>query len=451
MWGCRSFCNPVTQTYKPTAKQQEATRLLGGPSQHIMLFGGSRSGKTFLILRAILARACKAQGSRHAVLRQRFNHVVQSVGMDTLPKVARLCFPGLSYRLDKQHWIFRLPNDSEIWLGGLDDKERTEKVLGQEHASIFLNECSQIGWDARQIALTRLAQNIEDGIKQDPLTLRMYYDCNPPSKAHWSYRVFIENLDPETKRPLPNPEDYTSMQMNPMDNADNLPPAYLKTLENMSSRMRRRFFDGVFSDATPNALFPDEVLDKWRYDTGELPEFQRVGIAVDPSGAGDTDNADNDEIGIVVGALGTDGNAYLLEDLTIKAGPAAWGDVATSAFERHGADFVCAETNYGGAMVEHVIQTSRPGTPYRQVTASRGKVVRAEPISALMEKGKVRLAGQFPQLEDELHGFSTTGFTGASSPNRADAFIWLMSEFFPGIVKDKPKWEPLEYDMRGIA
>jgi len=417
-----------------------------------MLFGGSRSGKTFVIVRAILLRSVKAPGSRHAILRQRFNHVVQSVGMDTLPKVAALCFPDMQYKLDKQHWIIKLANGSEIWLGGLDDKERTEKILGQEHSSIFLNECSQIGWNERTMALTRLAQNVvqklPDGVEK-PLKLAMYYDCNPPSKAHWSYRVFIEHIDPETKRPLATPGDYVSMQMNPMDNAENLPAAYLKTLQEMPARMRRRFFDGAFSDATPNALFPEEVIDKWRHD-GELPDFQRIGVAVDPSGAGDEDNTDNDAIGIVVGGLGTDGNVYILEDLTVKTGPAKWGAIVKSAYERHDADFVCAETNYGGAMVQHVIQTAKPDATYREVRASRGKVVRAEPISALMEQGKVRLVGRFADLEDELAGFSTTGYTGAGSPNRADAFVWLVSALFPGVVRNKPKWEPLQYDNRGI-
>lgn len=418
---------------------------------HTMLFGGSRSGKTFLIVRALLARAIKAPGARQAILRQAFDHVKRSVGMDTLPKVAALCFPNVALSLDKQMWVFRLPNESEIWLGGLDDKERTEKILGQEHCAIFLNECSQIAWDARNIALTRVAQNVKQSATDNtPLSMRMFYDCNPPSKAHWSYRVFIEKLDPDTKRALPNSEDYMSLQMNPMDNAENLPPKYLKSLQGMPARMRRRFFDGAFADATPNALFPAEVRDKWRTD-GELPDMIRVGVSVDPSGAGDTDNADNDEIGIIVGGLGKDGNAYVLEDLTIKAGPATWGKIATSAYDRHDADFVCAEVNYGGAMVRHVIQTARANTPYREVHATRGKVVRAEPISALMETGKVRLAGQFNELEDELEGFSTTGYMGNRSPNRADAFIWLMSELFPGIVKETKKWAPLKYENRGIV
>ena len=444
----------MTQTYKPTQKQREAQSLLGGRSTHILLYGGSRSGKTFEIIRAILARGIKAPGSRQAVMRQAFDHVKRSVGMDTLPKVAEICFPQIKMKLDKQMWVFRLETESEIWLGGLDDKERTEKVLGQEHSGIYLNECSQIGWEARNIAVTRLAQGVTQkiqGMDDRPLPLRMYYDCNPPSKAHWAHRVFIEKLDPETRRPLGAPDDYTSLLMNPIDNRDNLPAQYIASLEQMSARMRRRFLEGMWADATPNALFPPEVMDKWRHESGELPAFQRIGIAIDPSGSGDADNSENDEIGIIVGALGADGNVYILEDLTIKTGPAKWGSIATGAYERHGADFICAEVNFGGAMVGHVVKTANAKVNFREVHASRGKVARAEPVSALMEQGKIRLVGTFHKLEDELSAFSTTGYMGSGSPNRADALVWLVSEMFPAIVKPKNEWKPLKYENRGIV
>jgi predicted phage terminase large subunit-like protein len=151
------------------------------------------------------------------------------------------------------------------------------------------------------------------------------------------------------------------------------------------------------------------------------------------------DTADNDAIGITVVGLGVDGNAYVIEDCTVKAGPATWGRVATGAFERHDGDVIVGEVNYGGAMVNHVIQAARPRTPFRQVTASRGKVVRAEPFSALYEAGKVRHAGRFTELEDELTSFTTNGYLGGSSPNRADALVWALAELFPAILAGPKK------------
>lgn len=437
---------------KLTPKQKQAQEILAGDATHCMLFGGSRSGKTFLLTRNVCMRALKAPKSRHAILRFRFNAIKASVVMDTFPKVMDLAFPGVKYTLSKTDWFAEFENGSQIWFAGLDDKERTEKILGMEFVTIYLNEASQIPQGSRDIAVTRLAQQVNqviEGRAPIPLKPRMYYDCNPPSKVHWTYRLFVEKRDPETKQPISRPGDYACFQINPQDNAENVSAGYLDTLRNLSQRLQRRFLKGEFADATPNALFKEEDIDKWRVLDGTLPDFVRVVVGVDPSGSGDVDNADNDAIGIVVGALGTDGNAYLLEDCTVKAGPGTWGRVATTAFDRHNADVVVGEINYGGAMVHHTIQTSRARTPYKSVTATRGKAVRAEPMSALYEQGKVRHVGDFQDLEDELVAFSTFGYTGENSPNRADAWIWVLTELFGGIVNPK-KTTPSGYVMPSV-
>lgn len=429
-------------SFKLTAKQAAANGLLASPARHIMLFGGSRSGKTFLIVRAIIVRALKAPSSRHVSLRFRFGHIKSSIVYDTFPKVMKLCFPSVDYELSKSDWFVRFPNEAEYWFGGLDDKERTEKILGNEFATIHLNECSQVPWNSRNIAVTRLAQLVHEDLgEKRPLPLKMYYDENPPDKGHWTYKLFKSKQDPESKRPLADAEDYASIQMNPQDNLENLGADYLKTLQGLSARLQTRFLRGEFREAAPNALFVDENIDRWRALDG-IPEMLRVVVAVDPSGADDDDNQDNDDIGIVVCGLGIDGNGYVLEDLTCKAGPATWGRVVAQAYERHQANAVVAEINFGGAMVKHVIHSARARTPFREVRASRGKAVRAEPISSLCETGKVRLAGQFPQLEDELYAFTTHGFVGDHSPNRADAMIWGMSDLFPQLLdqtEEKPE------------
>ncbi len=424
-------------TFALTPKQLAAQALCSGPAQHVMLFGGGRSGKTLLHVRNTVFRALKSPDSRHGMFRFRFNHIKSSIVLDTFPKVMRLCYPEVRYQLSKTDWFATLPNKSQVWFGGLDDKERTEKMLGMEYATILLNECSQISWASREMIITRLAQAAMQTIKghaPKPLRLRAYYDCNPPTKAHWTFRVFKQKVDPETKLALANPADYACLQMNPRDNLANLSPEYLSMLAGLSARMRRRFEEGEFADATPNALFDEADIDKWRVSDGVVPQLVRVVIAVDPSGSGDEDNADNDEIGVVVVGLGIDGVAYILEDLTLKAGPATWGKVATDAFDRHKADTVVAEVNFGGDMVRATIQTARPRTPFKKVTASRGKAVRAEPFSALYEQGKVRHVTIFPKLEDELCAMSTTGYTGTGSPNRADAAIWGLAELFPALV-----------------
>lgn len=424
-------------SYKPTARQVQALELLGGPATHCLLVGGSRSGKTFIAIWTIVFRALASPKSRHAILRFRFNHVKASIVHDTFPKVMDLCFPGVKWELDKTDWFVTLPNGAQIWFGGLDDKDRTEKILGQEYASLYFNEASQIPHGSMSMALTRLAQKVDCITKQEtkPLRLKAYFDCNPPSKGHWLYRMFVAKRD-ETGSGVSDPENYALIYMNPGDNAANLPADYLKRLEALPARMRLRFLEGRFADVTENALWTLEGIEKWRTQD-KLPDMLRIVVAVDPSGADDADNAANDAIGIVVAGLGMDGNGYVLEDLTCKAGPATWGNIATTAYDRWAADLIVGETNYGGAMVKHVIQTSKRGVPFKMLTASRGKAVRAEPISALAEQGKVRHAGQFNELEDELCAFTTAGYTGDRSPNRADAYVWAFSELFPGIVKER--------------
>jgi phage terminase large subunit-like protein len=437
----------MSVSFKLTQRQDEALTVLGSDARHILLEGGSRSGKTFTILRVIALRALAAPGSRHAVFRLHFNSVKASVIYDTFPKMMALCFPDVPYDLNKSDWFVTMPNKSQIWFGGLDDKERTEKILGQEYATIFLNEVSQIPYSSRNLALTRLAQlcTYKKHDAEFPLRLKTYYDCNPPSKAHWAYRLFHEGKDPETGKPLDGRGEYAYLKLNPKDNTENLPEEYLKSLESLPLRMRKRFLDGEYAEVAPGALWTDELIDQQRCD--DAPDMVRVVVAVDPSGAGDDENAGNDEIGVIVAGLGMDGRAYVLEDCTLKAGPATWGNMVVTAYDRHDADRVIGETNFGGEMVKFVVQSAKPGIPFKKVTASRGKCVRAEPISALTEQGKIRFLGTFPELESELCAMTTTGYKGQGSPNRADALVWAMTELFPGIAKKeaKPKKVTPEY------
>ena len=416
-----------------TPKQLEAQALLAGDARYIELVGGARSGKTWLLCRAIALRAMKGKGSRHLIARLRFNHVKRSIMRDTMPKVLETYLPGVPVRLNKAEFFWQFPNGSEVWLGGLDEKERTEKILGQEYVTIYLNEASEIKWSAVELVKTRLAQNVE-GLKQ-----KMYVDCNPPLSSHWTNRIFVRKTDPiPPYDPLPDPENYSWIRINPSDNAANLSDEFLESLQNLSSRAKARFWAGEWGSETENALWTEESISKWRVRS--YPDLQRVVVGVDPSGTKGTDeDKRSDYIGIVVVGLGTDGKCYVIEDATIKAKPTVWGKAVVSAYQRYEADLIVAETNFGGAMVEAVIRAAaaemRQHIAYREVKASRGKIVRAEPISQLYDKGDVRHVGSFPELEDQMCNFTSLGYMGDRSPDRADALIWAMTELFPGLTK----------------
>jgi predicted phage terminase large subunit-like protein len=267
---------------------------------------------------------------------------------------------------------------------------------------------------------------------------KMFYDCNPPSKRHWTYLNFIDKIDINRHQPLVRPDNYVSLQINPEHNRENLPQDYIDALDSLPDRQRRRFLLGVFSDEDETALFPPELLDKGRILDGVVPDMRSTIIAVDPSGCSGPSDTRSDEVGIVVCGIGEDGLGYVLADVSGRYAPDQWKEIVAKTFARFGADAVVAEVNYGGAMVREVIRTATADAgmpiPVREVHASRGKHVRAEPISALFAQGKVKLVGRFDELENQLLDYTTSGFNGLRSPDRADAMIWALTALFPAVV-----------------
>jgi phage terminase large subunit-like protein len=413
---------PSESGFAPTAKQKEALDLLQSGKRHVLLVGGARSGKTTLLVHEIARRALQPDPSRHAILRLHANAARSSIALDTLPKVFGLWFPNNRLKSHRTEGYFSLPNGSEIWIGGLDDSDRVEKILGREYATIFLNECSQIPYSSVLMALTRLAQVVRN------LEQAAYYDLNPTNKGHWTNLLFGEKRDPISRLPLDNPDDYELMFLNPADNAVNLSAEYLKSLERLPERQRKRFFEGAYIDDLENALFSYEAIARARV-TGIAPaQCSRVVVAVDPSGASSREDESADEIGIVVAARGQDGHAYILDDRSLRDAPAVWGRVVVQAFHEYGADRIIAEENFGGEMVRFVILAADPRARVHVISASRGKVLRAEPVSALYEQGLVHHVGRFGVLEDQLCAFTTAGYRGEGSPDHADALVFAITE-----------------------
>jgi hypothetical protein len=449
---------PIVERPKfvPTPKQEEANLLFDGPQLHTLLRGGSRSGKTFITCRRIALRALAASSSRHAIWRFHYNHAKNSIGLDTWPKMMRLCFPDVVDAMGgvrfSHEGVLTMPNGSEIWLGGLDDKERVEKILGMEFATNFFNEASQIPWSSIEIAHSRLAQKVEVDLPKHPLRghllpLRNYYDMNPPGKRHWSYSLFRKHVTPTDKMPVPDPDDYREMRINPFDNEANLPEEYFKVLSGMSKAKRLRFEQGEWASDAEGTLWNDEMLDTAR--VGYIPKgvrLVRTVVGVDPSGskganapkgkAIDPAEVRSNDIGIIVMALGSDGNGYVLEDATINASPGEWGARVVKAAKDHNADRVVAEGNYGGAMVQFVLKSAQRTLPVKMVTSSRGKALRAEPVAALYEDNQLRIkhVGHFPELEEQMVSMMPQphGYQGEGSPDRLDAMVFAATELMLG-------------------
>ena len=141
---------------------------------------------------------------------------------------------------------------------------------------------------------------------------------------------------------------------------------------------------------------------------------------------GKSDKAD--DIGIVAAGLGLDGRVYVLGDHSVNMGPAGWGRMAVQAYYQHEANLLVAERNFGGAMVHYVIQQTDQTVPFKEVVASRGKAIRADPVAVAYEQGKVSHVGSLPELEDQLCQFTNKGYVGEGSPDRADALVWAITE-----------------------
>lgn len=214
-------------------------------------------------------------------------------------------------------------------------------------------------------------------------------------------------------------------------NAANLPASTLAQLQTKygGTRLGRQELEAELLDDVPGALWPRAVFDKPGFRVPQSPQLQRVVVGVDPSGTSGGD--DGDSVGIIVAGKGIDGRAYLLADNTCHLSPAGWGRRTVESYKTHLADSIVAEKNFGGAMVEHVIRTVDPRVPIKMVTASRNKVVRAEPVAALYEQGRVSHVGlpdRYDDLEGQLLSFTPDGYVGEGSPDRADALVWALSD-----------------------
>jgi hypothetical protein len=427
--------------FELTAKQREMRdKVLLAPAKHSLLYGGSRSGKTALYCYGISTRALRASGSRHGIFRRHGVVVKQTIGADTLPKVLNLAYglrDGAGFKYYEQDGLFLFPNESEIWLAGLEDKERLDKALGREYASVYKNEASELPYSAHLMLKTRLAQAVKVTVGEglgELLPLKDYTDLNPTKQSHWTYKLFQQGIEPETKRPVDR-SDYAFGQMNPGDNAVNLPPGYVAELAHLPPGAKKRFHDGEYAGDAADALWTRSSIQRmFAADERMLPKFKRIVVAIDPPASS---NSASDEAGIIVAATDETGKGYVLADGSGIMRPEDWARKSVTLFNYYHADSIVAEANQGGEMVEAVIRSVNPNLPVKLVHATRGKYIRAEPVAALYARGRVEHVGEFETLEDQMVNFTADYDRSLDSPDRVDALVWAMTELFPFLIEDR--------------
>ena len=211
------------------------------------------------------------------------------------------------------------------------------------------------------------------------------------------------------------------------ENEANLAPTFLAAVRQRyeGTRLGRQELNAELLSDMPGALWQLDWLDRDR--VREAPDLRRIIVAIDPAVS---NNEGSDETGIIVAGISDAGQMYVLEDISGRYAPHEWAAKAIDAYRRHKADRIIAEVNNGGAMVEATIRALDEVVSFKSVHASRGKVVRAEPIAAMYEQRKVHHVGNFSTLEDQMCAF-TSDFDRARvgySPDRVDALVWALTE-----------------------
>lgn len=196
---------------------------------------------------------------------------------------------------------------------------------------------------------------------------------------------------------------------------------------------------GAYEPAAVGAIWDMGVIGRNRVQPGDLPALARIVVAVDPA-----TTEDGDEHGITVCASGTDGHGYLLDDVSARGGPRQWAERAIAAYDRFEADAIVIERNQGGDMCRHTLEAVRRGIRIVEVVATRGKHVRAEPISALYHLDRIHHAGNFSRLEEQMCLMTAAGYQGDGSPDRVDSLVWGFSELFPAVVEKRRREMPRE-------
>jgi phage terminase large subunit len=213
---------------------------LKGGAKHILLFDWSRLGKTTVLVMAVIYRALRFAGSRHLICRYRAKDARSSVLRETLlPWLDNTIGKGGYHYLAHESMV-TLFNGSEIWIGGLGDREQADKILGHEYNTIYFNEISQLSYAAVTTAYSRLAMRV-------PGCRNLFmYDCNPGNPLYWVYKIFVLKKMFLSGEPLEKPGLYASMVLNPEDNREHLPEDYIADiLDALPEKQRVRFRDGL--------------------------------------------------------------------------------------------------------------------------------------------------------------------------------------------------------------
>lgn len=422
----------INPKYKP---------LWSGDYRYAIISGGRGSGKSY-------AGQCFARDltyeSGHKILSTRYT--LTSAKKSVIPEFAS------KLRLGKSPWHSGLMEDdfalvdstytntqsnSELFFSGIKTSSgnQTANLKSIEGLTTWLMEEAEELVDDGTETEACTFDKIDDSIRTKGARLRTVLTWNPTDEESFIYKRFFKERGVDiTFNGIK--DDVLYIYTTYKDNLDNLNETFIAKAERVKRTNIDRYnhiYLGIPIKENANALWKRRtMIDPFRVD--KAPELKRIVIGVDPAV---TSTGHQDETGIVAAGLGYDGEYYVIDDATALYTPAEWGKATVGAYKRHQADRIIPEVNNGGDLVLMNITNVDKSLEHKvkAVRATRGKTIRAEPISALYEEGKVHHVGRFSEMESEMCSF--TGGTADDSPNRLDALVWALTELSQNEV-DEP-------------
>lgn len=394
------------------------------PSRYKALYGGRGSAKSHFFAEAMVGNAASNSGFRAVCIREVQKSLKESAKRLIEDKIEALNCSG---RFDVLNDSIKTPGGGVIVFQGMQD-HTAESIKSLEGFNVAWVEEAQT-LSARSLEMLRPTIRAPGS--------ELWFSWNPRSASD-PVDSFFRGLSP--------PDNAIIRKINYDQNR--FFPAELEE-ERVYDRQHNpdryaHIWLGEYEPMAVGAIWDRQTLHEHR--RAEAPDLERILVAIDPAVSPESGS---NEHGIIVGGLGADRRGYVLADYTMKGAPRQWADRALAAYDRYEADAIVIERNQGGDMCRAVIEAARPGVRIIEVTATRGKHVRAEPISALYHLGRVSHVGTFEELESQMCQMTAAGYEGEGSPDRCDALVWLMTELFPQVVA--PKQQPMHAEPMGVG
>jgi phage terminase large subunit-like protein len=380
------------------------------PSRYKALYGGRASAKSHFFAESMVANAADAKGFRGLCIREVQKSLKESAKRLIEDKIISM---GVGSLFNVKHDEIGTPGGGVISFTGMN-QQNSESVKSYENYVVcWVEEASS--FSSKSLELIRPTIRSPNS--------ELWFSWNPDNAAD-PVDKFFRGLNP--------PDDAIIRKVTYQDNKY-LPAEMLAEMELDRKNNPDRFAHiwlGEYAPQAVGAIWNMANIHENRRN--EAPTLKRILVAVDPA-ISNTDQSD--EHGIVCGGIGEDGRGYIIDDVSLHGSPQQWAERAVATYDRYDADAIVVERNQGGDMVRHTLKTVRPNIKVVEVVATRGKHVRAEPISAMYATNQISHVGSFPELEAQMCRMTTAGYDGEGSPDRCDALVWLMTELFPSIIR----------------